>query len=77
VPAGATQKLVGFTVDEVLDMLGTSGADTALEDRSALPGVDPKMVRAVGRRSGGGELFIVLDVAALLGPIVTTRGAKR
>jgi purine-binding chemotaxis protein CheW len=61
-------KLIGFTVDEVLDML--AGGDAALEDGKGLPGVDPTLVRAVGRRNG--ELVIVLDVAALLGPILTT-----
>jgi len=61
-------KLIGFTVDEVLDML--AGGDTTLEGRQGLPGVDPTLVRAVGRRKG--ELVIVLDVAALLGPILTT-----
>ncbi|HEY6093021.1 MAG TPA: chemotaxis protein CheW [Gemmatimonadales bacterium] len=61
-------RLVGFTVDEVLDML-TAG-DGALEDRATLPGVDPTLVRAVGRR--GAEVFILLDVAALLGPVLTT-----
>jgi purine-binding chemotaxis protein CheW len=63
---GAARKLIGFTVDEVMDMLA-SGA-TTLEDRTGLPGVDPTLVRAVGRRNG--ELFIVLDVAALLGPVL-------
>ncbi len=68
---GDEPRLVGFTVDEVMDML--AGADTALADRQSLPGVDPTLVRAVGRRGGAdGELFIVLDVAALLGPILTT-----
>ena len=62
------QKLIGFTVDEMLDML--AGGDVALEDRKGLPGVDPTLVRAVGRRDK--ELVIVLDVAALLGPILTT-----
>ena len=61
-------KLIGFTVDEVMDML--AGGEVTLEDRQELPGVDPTLVRAVGRRDG--ELFIVLDVAALLGPILTT-----
>jgi len=61
-------KLIGFTVDEVLDML--AAGDTTLEGRQGLPGVDPTLVRAVGRRKG--ELIIVLDVAALLGPILTT-----
>jgi purine-binding chemotaxis protein CheW len=65
------RKLVGFTVDEVMDMV--SGGDAALEGRQGLPGVDPTLVRAVGRRGGGdGELFIVLDVPALLGPILTS-----
>jgi purine-binding chemotaxis protein CheW len=63
-----TRKLIGFTVDEVLDMLVVT--DTTLEDRAGLPGVDPTLVRAVGRRQG--ELFIVLNVAALLGPVLTT-----
>jgi purine-binding chemotaxis protein CheW len=62
------QRLIGFTVDEVLDML--AGGDVILEDRTGLPGVDPTLVRAVGRRDK--TLVIVLDVAALLGPILTT-----
>jgi len=65
---GTGRRLIGFTVDEVLDMLVV--ADTTLEDRAGLPGVDPTLVRAVGRRQG--ELFIVLNVAALLGPVLTT-----
>ena len=68
------KKLIGFTVDEVTDMLTaggeSGGGDTTLEDRKDLPGVDPTLVRAVGRRNG--EVFIVLDVAALLGPILTS-----
>jgi len=68
------KKLIGFTVDEVMDMLTTGvpggAGDTVLEDRKSLPGVDPTLVRAVGRRNG--ELFIVLDVPALLGPVLTT-----
>ncbi len=66
--SGGEGQLIGFTVDEVMDML--AGGATTLEDRTGLPGVDPTLVRAVGRRNG--ELFIVLDVAALLGPILTT-----
>jgi chemotaxis signal transduction protein len=69
-------RLIGFTVDEVIDMLSVD--DSALDDRSAggLAGIDPTLVRAVGRRQGvgGGEgrggVFVVLDVAALLGPIL-------
>ncbi len=65
---GTSKQLIGFTVDEVMDMLAVG--ETTLEDRKGLPGVDPTLVRAVGRRNG--ELFIVLDVAALLGPILTS-----
>jgi chemotaxis signal transduction protein len=65
---GTGRKLIGFTVDEVMDLLAVG--ETTLEDRNGLPGVDPRLVRAVGRRDG--ELFIVLDVAALLGPILTS-----
>ena len=61
-------RLIGFTVDEVLDML--AAGENTLEDRHDLPGVDPTLVRAVGRRNG--DVFIVLDVAALLGPILTS-----
>ena len=62
------KRLIGFTVDEVVDMM--AGGETVLEDRKGLPGVDPTLVRAVGRRNS--ELIIVLDVAALLGPILTS-----
>jgi purine-binding chemotaxis protein CheW len=74
-PAGSTLimelggSLIGFTVDEVMDMLAVG--DAQLEDRKGLPGVDPTLVRAVGRRAG--QLFVVLNVAALLGPILTSR----
>ena len=65
---GSEHRLIGFTVDAVMDML--AAGETTLEDRKGLPGVDPTLVRAVGRRNG--EVFIVLDVPALLGPILTT-----
>ena len=61
--------LIGFTVDEVMDML--AAGDVQLEDRKGLPGIDPTLVRAVGRRAG--QVFVVLNVAALLGPILTSR----
>jgi purine-binding chemotaxis protein CheW len=66
--AGA-DALVGFTVDEVMDMLSMDAA--ALDDRAAggLAGIDPTLVRAVGRRQGG-SVFVVLDVPRLLGPIL-------
>jgi chemotaxis signal transduction protein len=53
-------------VDEVLDLLVVSAA--ALEPRQALPGVDPTVVRAVGRRAG--QLFLVLNTDELLAPIL-------
>jgi len=65
---GAARKTIGFTVDEVIDMLAVS--EDTLERREALPGVDPRLVRAVGRRSG--LPFVVLDTDALLGPVLTT-----
>jgi len=61
------QKTIGFTVDEVVDMLAVDAE--ALEPRQALPGLDPKLVRAVGRRRD--QLFVVLDTDALLGPVLT------
>ena len=72
---GESRRLAGFTVDEVMDMLAVDPA--TLEERSGggLAGVDPTLVRAVGRR--GNQLFVVLDVAALLGPILTTQGREQ
>jgi chemotaxis signal transduction protein len=66
-------RLIGFTVDEVMDMQAVTPG--MLEDRSqgGLAGVDPTLVRAVGRRpppAPPGQVVIVLDVAALLGPIL-------
>jgi len=59
------RKVIGFTVDEVVDLLSVGGE--TLEPRQVLPGVDPTLVRAVGRRAG--HLFVVLDTDALLSPI--------
>jgi purine-binding chemotaxis protein CheW len=59
------RKVAGFRVDEVIDLLSVGGE--TLERRQALPGIDPTLVRAVGRR--GGQLFVVLDTDALLTPI--------
>src|SRR2546425_5591692 len=68
---GATRKLIGFTVDEVIDLL--AGGDSTLEGREGLPGVDPTLVRAVGRGGGGarGGGFIGWEAGACLGPILT------
>jgi purine-binding chemotaxis protein CheW len=72
---GVSRRLVGFTVDEVTDMLAVAPA--TLEERTGggLAGVDPMLVRAVGRR--GDQVFVVLDVPALLGPILTTQGREQ
>ena len=70
---GPARRLVGFVVDEVIDMLAV-GAES-LEGRETLAGVDPTLVRAVGRR--GDQAVVVLDVAALLGPILTTQGREQ
>jgi chemotaxis signal transduction protein len=62
------KKVLGFTVDEVVDLLSVGGE--ALEGRQALPGIDPILVQAVGRRAG--QLFVVLDTDALLTPILSS-----
>jgi len=63
---GGGRKVLGFTVDEVVDLLTVDAG--ALERRQALPGIDPTLVRAVGRRAG--HLFVVLDTDALLTPVL-------
>ena len=68
VGAAGARKTIGFTVDEVLDLLAVR--EDELEQRQALPGLDPRLVRAVGRRAG--QAFVVLDTDALLAPIVTS-----
>jgi purine-binding chemotaxis protein CheW len=75
VAGGGNHALIGFTVDEVMDLLAV-GAGT-LEERAGggLAGVDPMLVRAVGRR--GDDVVVVLDLAALLGPILTTHGREQ
>jgi purine-binding chemotaxis protein CheW len=58
-------RTVGFQVDEVIDLLAVPRGD--LTDRAELPGLDPAVVRAVGRRAD--LSFVLLDFDALLGPI--------
>ncbi|HEU5260176.1 MAG TPA: chemotaxis protein CheW [Gemmatimonadales bacterium] len=65
---GGGRKVLGFTVDEVVDLLSVSAE--SLDRRQALPGIDPTLVRAVGRRAG--QLFVVLDTDALLTPILSS-----
>jgi purine-binding chemotaxis protein CheW len=57
---------VGLLVDRVLDLIELP-AD-ALEERQALPGLDARLVRAVGRHDG--QLFVLLDMEALLAPVL-------
>ena len=64
---GGGRAVLGLTVDEVMDLVAVKGS--ALESRQALPGVDPILVRAVGRHAGG--LVVVLDPDALLAPILS------
>ena len=59
---------VGFRVDEVLDLFEVPSSDLA--ERSSLPGIDPRIVRAVGQRAG--VSFVFLDLDALLGPVLTS-----
>jgi len=68
VKAGEHKRLIGLAVDEVVDLL-TVGTNE-LEPRDALAGVDPILVRAVGRRAG--QAFVVLDTDALLAPVLTS-----
>lgn len=62
-------RTVGFGVDEVIDLVTVSAGDLA--QRDALPGVDPAVVRAVGRRAD--LSFVLLDFDALLGPFFIRR----
>lgn len=57
-------RVIGMTVDDVVDLLTVSAAD--LQERAALPGVDPVFVRAVGRRAA--EAYVLIDAVALLAP---------
>ena len=65
---GPARKLLGFTVDEVLDLMTVPA--NQLEPRQSLPGLDPRLVRAVGRRAA--QVFVVLDTEALLAPILSS-----
>ena len=65
---GEGRRIVGLTVDEVVDLVTVDVG--GLEPQQALAGVDPVLVRAVGRR--GDHLFVVLDTDALLAPIMNS-----
>jgi purine-binding chemotaxis protein CheW len=62
----SNRKTLGLAVDEVLDLVEV--APSALDKREALPGVDPRLARAVGR--AGDRVFVVLDVDSLLAPLL-------
>ncbi len=59
-------RTAGFAVDDVLDLLSVD--KDALSGRNNLPGIDPRLVRAVGRQEG--LSFVLLDVESLLEPIL-------
>jgi len=59
-------RALGLAVDEVLDLLEVS--EDQLDPRESLPGVDPRLARAVGR--DGKRVFVVLDTDALLAPLL-------
>jgi purine-binding chemotaxis protein CheW len=56
----------GLGVGQVIDFLEVPAHSVA--ERSDLPGVDPRLVKAVGIRDG--RHFIVLDIDALVTPII-------
>ncbi|HKV76294.1 MAG TPA: chemotaxis protein CheW [Gemmatimonadales bacterium] len=57
---------VGLEVDEVLDLVEVDSA--SLNPAERMPGVDPALVRAVGRHAD--RVFILLDPGALVAPLV-------
>ena len=56
----------GLIVSEVRDFVELPAV--AIAERASLPGVDPRVVRAVARR--GDEHFVMLDTEALLAPML-------
>ena len=59
-------KRYGLGVGQVLDFLEVP--EQSIAPRSELPGVDPRLVRAVGLQDD--RHFILLDVVALFAPII-------
>jgi purine-binding chemotaxis protein CheW len=59
-------KAYGLGVGQVLDFLEVPAASVV--ERQELPGVDPRLVKAVGLESN--RHFILLDVEALFAPII-------
>ncbi len=58
-------RLLGLIVDLVHDLLHLPAS--ALDERDTLPGVDPRLVQAVGRWDD--RVFVVLDTETVLGPV--------
>jgi purine-binding chemotaxis protein CheW len=56
---------LGLLVDQVHDLIHVPRS--VLEDRGTLPGVDPRVVRAVGRWDD--LVFVVLDPDVVLAPV--------
>jgi purine-binding chemotaxis protein CheW len=56
----------GLGVGQVIDFLEVPGH--AVAERADLPGIDPRLVKAVGVRAG--QHFILLDIDALVAPII-------
>jgi purine-binding chemotaxis protein CheW len=63
---GIGEQTAGLAVDDVLDLFSVAHDDLA--EQSGLPGIDPALVRSVGRQED--VSFVLLDVEALLGPIL-------
>ncbi len=61
---------LGLAVWRVDDLFEIPAAQ--LEAREALPGVDVRLVKSVGRRDG--RHFVVLDTDALLAPLLSAAG---
>jgi len=62
----AGSRRIGLAVGQVDDLFEMPASH--LEAREALPGVDTRLVKAVGRRDG--LHFVVLDTEALLAPLL-------
>jgi purine-binding chemotaxis protein CheW len=58
--------VVAMAVDEVVDLV--PAGDVELTPREELPGIDPRLVRAVGMHAG--RSFLVLDLDALFRPLL-------
>ena len=61
-------RIVGLVVDEVVDLVSSSGETLAVRDE--LPGIEAVYVRAVGQHHE--QSFALLDTDALLNPILSS-----